>query len=117
MSSNNPYQPSPYLTGQPVGRPRMFNSTLAKIVWVLVPIITLGLAAAVPFVVAAAKSVVKPWVPVAYIVGELVLLGGAMALQPANSDQPFAGFLILLLIITAATHTGLLDNPRVTFGK
>ncbi|MEX2970411.1 hypothetical protein [Streptomyces sp. C184] len=95
----------------------MFNSTLAKIVWILVPIVTMGLAAAVPFVVAAAKSVVKPWVPVVYVIGELVLLGGAMAMRPADSDQPFAGFLILLLIITAATHTGLLDNPRVVFGK
>ncbi|MGW7492133.1 hypothetical protein [Streptomyces sp. NPDC054786] len=117
MSSNNPYQPNPYLTGQPIGRPRMFNSALAKIVWILVPIITMGFAAAVPFVVAAVKGVVKPWVPLAYIAGELGLLGGAMALHPANSDQPFAGFLILALIITAATHTGLLDNPRVTFGK
>lgn len=95
----------------------MFNSTAAKVVWVLVPIITMGLAAAVPFVVAAAKGVVKPWVPVTYVVGELVLIGGAMAMRPADSDQPFAGFLILSLIIAAATHTGLLDNPRMTFGK
>lgn len=90
----------------------------AKVVWTLVPIVTLGLAAAVPFVVAAVKGVVKPGLAVGYVVGEIVIIGVAMAISPSADDSnPFAGFLLVLLIITAATHTALLDNEKITIGK
>jgi hypothetical protein len=111
---SNPYFNQPLTPA----RPRMFNSTLAKVVWTLVPIVTLGLAAAVPFVVAAVKGVVKPWLAVGYVVGEIVIIGVAMAISPSPDDSnPFAGFLLVLLIITAATHTALLDNEKIAIGK
>ncbi|MDN3244124.1 hypothetical protein [Streptomyces sp. ZSW22] len=106
---NQPYTPA---------RPRMYATTLAKIVWTLVPIVTLGLAAAVPFVVAAVKSVVKPWLAITYIVGEIAIVATALALDPQGDDgNPIAGFLLILLIITAATHAALLDNDKIAIGK
>ncbi|OWA11554.1 hypothetical protein B9W62_05575 [Streptomyces sp. CS113] len=98
-------------------RPRIYTSILAKVVWTLVPIVTLGLAAAVPFVVAAVKGVVKPWLAGVYIVGDAVF-SAAMAISPGADDtNPVPGFLMVLLIITAATHTALLDNERISIGK
>ncbi|GHA94825.1 hypothetical protein GCM10010330_56210 [Streptomyces tendae] len=110
---------SPYLNAPltPV-RPRMYGSTLAKVVWTLVPIITLGLAAAVPFVVAAVKGVVKPWLAGVYVVGEVAFFSVALAISPDPDDtNPVPGFLLALLIITAATHAVLLDNDRISVGK
>ncbi|MER7402293.1 hypothetical protein ABT373_07275 [Streptomyces sp. NPDC000070] len=100
-------------------RPRMFNTTIAKGIWTLVPIVTIGLAAAVPFVVAAVKGVVKPWLAVTYVVGEIAIFLLAMTISPTGDDanSPFAGFLMIILIITAATHTALLDNDKINIGK
>jgi hypothetical protein len=96
----------------------MFGSTLAKVVWTLVPIVTAGLAAAVPFVVAAVKGVVKPWLAGVYIVGEIAIFSVAFAISPdPNDTSPVPGFLMVLLIITAATHTALLDNDKINVGK
>lgn len=106
---NQPYTPT---------RPRMFNSAIAKVIWTIVPVITLGLCAAVPFVVAAVKGVVKPWLAITYVAGEILIIGVAMAMDPSGDDgNPIAGFLLLLLIITAATHTALLDNDKISIGK
>jgi hypothetical protein len=111
----SPYINTPYPTP---ARPRMFGSTLAKVVWTLVPIVTAGLAAAVPFVVAAVKGVVKPWLAGAYIVGEIAIFSIAFAISPdPNDTSPVPGFLMVLLIITAATHTALLDNDKINVGK
>ncbi|MEU8794623.1 hypothetical protein [Streptomyces sp. NPDC048643] len=110
---------NPYLT-QPLtpARPRMFNSTFAKVIWVLVPIVTAGLAAAVPFVVAAVKGVVKPWLAITWAAVEIVLYSTAFAISPKPDDtSPVPGFLLVLLIIGAATHTALLDNDKITIGK
>ena len=93
--TTNPYLNAP-LTPT---RPKMFASTLAKVVWTLVPIVSISLAAAVPFVVAA----------------EVLILTLATALDP-QGDSPFAGMLLILLIVTAATHTALLDNDKITIG-
>ena len=118
----NPYQPqqptSPYVTAPmiPTGRPRMFRSTVAKVVWTLVPIVSISIGAAIPFVVAAVKGVIKPWVAVVYVVVEVLLLGLSTAADP-QGDSPFLGLLLVLLIATSATHTALLDNDRVTIGK
>lgn len=112
--ATNPYFNQPLAPA----RPRMFNSTLAKVIWTLVPIVTISLAAAVPFVVAAVKGVIKPWLAIAYVVGEIAILVIATALDPqGDNTNPFAGLLLLLLIITAATHTALLDNEKITVGK
>ncbi|MFF3331152.1 hypothetical protein ACFYWX_16550 [Streptomyces sp. NPDC002888] len=112
--AGNPYFDQP-LT--PV-RPRMFNSTLAKVVWTVVPVVTLGLCAAVPFVVAAVKGVVKPWLAVGYVVAEIAIIGVAMAMDPdPDSGNPFTGFVLMLLIIASATHTALLDNEKISIGK
>jgi hypothetical protein len=112
--TSNPYFNQPYAPA----RPRMFNSTAAKVVWILVPLITVGLAAAVPFVVAAVKGVVKPWLAAVYVVGEIALFSIAFAISPdPNDTSPVPGFLMVLLIITAATHTSLLDNDKISIGK
>ncbi|MEU6597896.1 hypothetical protein [Streptomyces flaveolus] len=110
---------SPYIT-QPIvpNRPRMFATTLAKVIWTLVPIITAGLAAAVPFVVAAVKGVIRPWLAVTYVIGEIAAFSIAFAISPDPDDtSPVPGFLLALLIITAATHTALLDNEKINIGK
>lgn len=118
---SNPYQPpgpSPYLTTpMPAPRPRMFASTTAKVLWTLLPIVTLGLAATVPFVTAAVKGVLKPWVAAVYVVAEVALFGISTALVGPDEESPGLGFLLVLLIITAATHTSLLDHEKVTIGK
>lgn len=112
--AGNPYFNAPLTPAQP----RMFASTPAKVIWILVPIVTLGLAAAVPFVVAAVKGVVKPWLAVSYVVLELAVFGGSMVLDPqADSGNPLPGFLIVMLVIASATHTALLDNDKVRLGK
>ncbi|KOV86085.1 MULTISPECIES: hypothetical protein [unclassified Streptomyces] len=111
---------SPYLN-QPLTptRPRMFNTTIAKVIWTLVPIVSVGLAAAVPFVVAAVKGVVKPWLAITYAVGEVAIFVIAFLISPNDGDagSPFAGLLLVLMIITAATHTALLDNEKINIGK
>ncbi|MCW8378328.1 hypothetical protein [Streptomyces justiciae] len=112
--ASNPYFNQP-LTPT---RPRMFNSTIAKVMWTMVPIVTLGLAAAVPFVVAAVKGVVKPWLAVVYVAGEVAVFSIAISISPdPDSTSPVPGFLMVLLIITAATHTALLDNDKISVGK
>lgn len=106
---NQPYTPA---------RPRMFNSTLVKVIWTAVPVVTISLCAAVPFVVAAVKGVIKPWLAITYVVAEVIVLVLATALDPKGDEtSPVAGLLLLLLIITAATHTALLDNDKITVGK
>ncbi|MFJ5278677.1 hypothetical protein [Streptomyces parvulus] len=110
---------SPYIS-QPLTppRPRMYATTVAKVVWTIVPIVTLGLAAAVPFVVAAVKGVVKPWLASTYIVAEIAVFSIAIAINPdPDSSSPVPGFLMTLLIITTATHAALLDNDKISVGK
>lgn len=112
--ASNPYFNQPLTPA----RPRMFNTTIAKVIWTIVPVVTLGLCAAVPFVVAAVKGVVKPWLAITYVVGEIAIIGIALALDPSGDDgNPIAGFLLLILIIAAATHTALLDNDKISIGK
>jgi hypothetical protein len=80
---------SPYINAPLTpARPRMFNTAVAKVIWTLVPIVTIGLAAAVPFVVAAVKGVVKPWLAVAYVVGEIAVFLLAMAISRVPDDHP-----------------------------
>ncbi|WP_031090157.1 hypothetical protein [Streptomyces sp. NRRL WC-3549] len=114
----NPYQQSPYVTAPvaPAGRPRMFNSTFAKVVWTLVPILTISIGAAVPFVVAAVKGVIKPWLAVAYVAVKVLLLGISTAFT-SDDEGSFIGMLLIFLIVASATHTALLDNERVRVGK
>ncbi|RMB80811.1 hypothetical protein [Streptomyces shenzhenensis] len=113
--ATNPYFNAPITPA----RPRMFASTTAKVLWICVPVVTLGLASAVPFVVAAVKGVIKPWLAGTYIAGEIAVFLVALAISPKEDDAgaPFAGFLMVLLIITAATHTALLDSDRISIGK
>ncbi|MFG3276206.1 hypothetical protein [Streptomyces luteogriseus] len=111
---------SPYINAplNTPARPRMFGSTLAKVVWTLVPLVTISLAAAVPFVVAAVKGVIKPWLAIAYVAAEVVVLVLATVLDPqGDATSPVAGLLLILLMITAATHTALLDNDKINVGK
>jgi hypothetical protein len=95
----------------------MFNSTAAKVIWTLVPIVTISIGAAVPFVVAAVKGVIKPWVAVVYVATEVLILGISTVFVDPDQESPFVGFLLILLIVTAATHTALLDNDKVRIGK
>ncbi|MGW4028232.1 hypothetical protein ACWEFL_02750 [Streptomyces sp. NPDC004838] len=111
-------QPSPYVTAPiPTGRPRMFNTTLAKVIWTLVPIVSVGLLAALPFVVAAVKGVIKAWVAAIYVAVTITTYGiGTLTVGPGE-ESPFMGFLITVLIATAATHTALLDHEKIRIGK
>ncbi|MYR42089.1 hypothetical protein [Streptomyces sp. SID5910] len=110
---------SPYINAPLVpSRPRMFNSVPAKVIWTLVPVVTVSLCAAVPFVVAAVKGVIKPWLAAAYVAAEIAVLIVATVLDPKGDEtSPVAGLLLVLLIITAATHTALLDHEKITVGK
>ncbi|MEU9214044.1 transposase [Streptomyces sp. NPDC048415] len=119
QGKERPMASNPYFN-QPLtpARPRMFDTARAKVIWILVPIVSAGLAAAVPFVVAAVKGVVKPWLAVTYAVGEIAIFGTAIAISPdPNDPNPVPGFLMVMLIITAATHTALLDNDKISIGK
>ncbi|NIY65774.1 hypothetical protein SMALB_3782 [Streptomyces malaysiensis] len=98
----------------PGGRPRMFNSRAAQIVWTIVPIVTLGLAAAVPFVTAAVKGVIRPWIAILYVAVSVAFLV-MVTVQP--DEDAFSGLLLILLIVAAATHTALLDSARAITGK
>lgn len=51
-----------------------------------------------------------------YVAAEVLILTLATALDP-QGDSPFAGMLLILLIVTAATHTALLDNDKIAIGK
>ncbi|MFI8942713.1 hypothetical protein [Streptomyces syringium] len=110
-------QPNPYITNPLPGRPRMFNSKIAQVIWTAVPVATLGLAAAVPFVVAAVKGVIKPWLAATYIIGEISIFAIALAISPGSENEPAAGLLLVLLMITAATHTALLDTHKTPSAK
>lgn len=94
----------------------MFGSKLAQVIWTLVPVISFSLLAAVPFVVAAVKGVVKPWLAVVYVAAELLVLTVTTALS-GNDPQNWSGFLLIVLMIVSATHTALLDSARVRIGK
>lgn len=113
-SARNPYIHAPITPP----RPRMFASTFAKVVWTLVPIVTLGLALAVPFVVASVKGVVKVWLAAAYVIAEITVFSLGLVVSPTDDDgNSVPGFLLTLLIITAATHTALLDHEKVRLAK
>ncbi|MCA1218807.1 hypothetical protein [Streptomyces sp. 8L] len=114
----SPYGQSPYVTA-PItpDRPRMFNSTTAHILWVLLPIITISLGAAIPFVVAAVKGVVRPWVAVAYGAVEIGIYITSTAMPDPQAGGDFIGLLLILLVVVSATHTGLLDSNKIRIGK
>ncbi|MCX4823191.1 hypothetical protein OG883_25540 [Streptomyces sp. NBC_01142] len=98
----------------PNTRPPMFNFAAAKVIWALVPIATINIGAAIPFVVAAVKGVIKPWIAVVYVVAEVLILGiGTVVVRP-NEESPLVGF---PLIATSATHTALLDNDNFRIWK
>ncbi|GAA3718153.1 hypothetical protein [Streptomyces tremellae] len=116
--SRNPYGQSPYVAA-PITptRPKMFGSTTAHILWVLLPIVTLSLGAAIPFVVAAVKGVVRPWVAVVYGVVEIGIYITSTAMPNPEAGGDFIGLLLILLVIVSATHTGLLDSTKIRIGK
>lgn len=112
--ANNPYFDQP--SAQP--QPRMFNTPLARVVWTLVPALTLGLAAAVPFAVAAVKGVIKPWLASLYAFAEIAVFSIVSASTPNDyGGSPIPGFLMTLLIMTATTHTMLLDHKKISIGR
>ncbi|WP_406353427.1 hypothetical protein [Streptomyces sp. NBC_00658] len=111
------YNPNPYVNAPLTpARPHMFGSTLARAIWTLVPVISLSLLAAVPFVVAAVKGVIKPWLAIVYVVAEIAILVITTATS-GNDPQNWGGLLLIVLMIVAATHTALLDSERVRIGK
>ncbi|WP_329214824.1 hypothetical protein OG352_05270 [Streptomyces sp. NBC_01485] len=111
------YSPNPYVNA-PITppRPRMFGSTLARVVWTLVPVLSLGLLAAVPLVAAAVKGVIKPWLAGVYVAVEVAVLIFATAVS-GNDPQNWTGLLLVLLLLISATHTALLDSERIRIGK
>ncbi|MFJ3338894.1 hypothetical protein [Streptomyces sp. NPDC086766] len=111
------YSPNPYVNS-PITptRPRMFGSTLAQVIWTLVPLVSLSLLAAVPFVVAAVKGVIKPWLAAVYVVVEVGTLVFSTAVS-GNDPKNWAGLLFVLLMLVATTHTALLDSEKIRIGK
>ncbi|MDX3073593.1 hypothetical protein [Streptomyces sp. MI02-7b] len=98
----------------------MFADTKAKVIWVLVPVISMGLLAALPFVIATVKGVVRPIVPVVYGAATVVAIAIGLsvdAIAGPGNESPIPGFFLVLLIATAATHTALLDTEYVKFGR
>ncbi|MFD9651760.1 hypothetical protein [Streptomyces mirabilis] len=85
-------------------------------IWTLVPVISLSLLAAVPFVAAAVKGVVKPWLAITYVVAELAILVFATAVS-GNDPKNWTGLLLILLLVVSATHTALLDSDSIRVGK
>ncbi|MER6977125.1 hypothetical protein [Streptomyces carpinensis] len=77
---------------------------------------SIGLLAAVPFVVAAVRGVIKPWLAGAYVIAEVAVLVFATAVS-GNDPKNWAGLLLILLIIVSATHTALLDSEKIRIGK
>ncbi|MFJ3339403.1 hypothetical protein [Streptomyces sp. NPDC086766] len=60
----------------------------------------------------------KPWLAITYVVGEIAVFSVAFAISPnTKDDSPVPGFLMVLLLITAAMHTALLDNEKITVGE
>ncbi|GGN33450.1 hypothetical protein GCM10012285_04530 [Streptomyces kronopolitis] len=111
------YSPNPYLNS-PItpARPRMFSSTLAQVVWTLVPLVSFSLLAAVPFVVAAVKGVIKPWLAGVYVVVEVGIFVFSTAVS-GNDPKNWTGLLLILLMLVATTHTALLDSEKIHIGK
>src|SRR5581483_1539566 len=99
------YSPTPYFnTPITPTRPRMFGSTVARVIWTLVPVVSMSLLAAVPFVVAAVKGVVKPWLAVTYVIAEVAILVFSTAVS-GNDPKNWTGLLLVLLMLVSATHT------------
>ncbi|GES29128.1 hypothetical protein AB0G60_24640 [Streptomyces angustmyceticus] len=94
----------------------MFGSTPAQVVWTLVPLVSFSLFAAVPFVVAAAKGVIKPWPAGVYVVGEVGVFAFSTAMS-GNDPKNWTGLLLVLLMLVATTHTALLDSKKIHIGK
>jgi hypothetical protein len=96
----------------------MFATGEAKAVWALVPVFSLGLLAPLPFLVATAKGVLRPVVPVVYGVLTVVLLSLIIATDAiASGGNPVGAILLAALMATAATHTAFLDAEVVRFGR
>ncbi|MFE3547175.1 hypothetical protein ACFXN2_00715 [Streptomyces kronopolitis] len=111
------YSPNPYLNS-PItpARPRMFSSPLAQVIWTLVPLVSFSLLAAVPFVVAAVKGAIKPWLAAVYVVAEVGIFVFSTAVS-GNDPKNWAGLLLVLLMLVATTHTALLDSEKIHIGK
>ncbi|WP_433859097.1 hypothetical protein [Streptomyces kronopolitis] len=97
-------------------RPRMFSSILAQVMWTLVPLVSFSLLSAVPFVVAAVKGVIKPWLAAVYVVVEVGIFVFSTAAS-GNDPKNWTGLLLVLLMLAATTHTALLDSEKIRIGK
>ncbi|CAL2060364.1 MULTISPECIES: hypothetical protein [Streptomyces] len=111
------YNPNPYFN-TPIAptRPRMFRSTAAQVIWTLVPVVSMTLLAALPFVVAAVKGVIKPWLALVYVIVEVAVFVFSTAVS-GNDPKNWTGLLLILLMLVSATHTALLDSEKIRLGK
>jgi hypothetical protein len=91
----------------------MFANITQRVIWTLVPVLSVSLLSFLPFVVAAVKGVVKPWVAAAYVAVEVVVL----IVATVASGATWVGLLEIVLLITAATHTNLLDEEVAKIGR
>jgi hypothetical protein len=96
----------------------------ATILWALIPLLTLGLLAPVPFAVAAVRlRQRRMWlVTAAYAIGSALLIVGAFNPQGGRGDT-LIGTVILVLMVAGTTHAFLLrgrvfaPSPRGTTRK
>ncbi|MGW1089196.1 hypothetical protein ACWD4L_23470 [Streptomyces sp. NPDC002596] len=111
------YSPNPHInTPLTAARPRMYGSSLARVIWTLVPLVSISLLAAVPFITAAAKGVIKPWMAAVY--------GRRRGRHPRRlhchlrqRPEELGRAAAHLLISIPATHTALLDSEKTHIGK
>lgn len=106
---------SPYFHTPAPERPRMYRSTLAKVVWTLVPVASMSLLAPLPFVVAARKGVIQMHVAIAYGAIEAMILLTSQLL--GDDPRNWTGLMLVVMMLVAAVHTALLDDERVVWGK
>jgi hypothetical protein len=112
----NPYDGQPYAAPPTFDdQPPIFTSTRQRIIWTALPVLSCSLLSFLPFVVFAVKGFVKPTIAGAYVIAEVFVLSAVMAIP--ESQNQWAGLLEILLMLTAATHTALLDNQLVKFSR
>ncbi|MFD8396718.1 hypothetical protein ACFV2N_48235 [Streptomyces sp. NPDC059680] len=102
MSVHGEPAPNAHLTS----RPRMFRQPWQRWAWAALPLVSLSVLAFVPFVVAARRGIVAPWVAAVYFLGSTIVSGFAVVKPDVNALFPIA---VWSFMITAIVHVLRLD--------
>ncbi|MET7609260.1 hypothetical protein [Streptomyces avermitilis] len=96
---------SPYINA-PI-RARMYGSTLHKVVWVVVVVLSAGLLAPPLFFIAAKRRVVAMYVPTLYAI---FAWGTPMVASLIGNAKNWSGGVLVFTLIVAAVHAAILDT-------